>query len=388
MCSFFPPLLLDMSDHNNLIRDAYNRFLRRNKRLVPNQYQLLTEVKALSKKKKISRLPKEISLKNVKQFLDEKKPIIQYETPRRIRPKQFQTIPIIKLGVYHADHSFFHPNLAQFNDGHTGFMVFVENFTNRLFVHPSRLSDKVGWTNAVEAFMRQVDHVSIIYSDCDPVPGKSRTWREQVTQKYGFTWRFVRRPPKAFLAERFVGYVKQKLSASLLSESERKKEPALRWVDMVKPLWQNYNKQKILHTSFRRDQVTPNNFETFLSQLKKDAEPEMNFHMSRAGPFSIERWNRRLFKFDLNQRVYILKKIDWTVFHGKRKFLKGTQDGTWELTKTFTISGRQLRASKNGDLIPVYALKEFDDVDYMGDDYRMQHFWFYENQLRAAGPTV
>lgn len=362
---------------------AFKLFLRRNKKLAPNQHQLLREAQNLaSDRKEFSRFSRDLNVQATKQYLDNKKSVARFENPKRIRPRQFQTLPVIKLGVYHVDHATFFPQWAEFNDGHTGFIVCVENFTNKLFLYPCKSTNKESWSRAIQQFFKQVHNVNTIYSDYDGVPS-SVYWRTDIERRYGVRWHFLRKMPKAFLAERFVGYVKRQISISLAIESEQRNRLAQRWVDLLKPLWQNYNRQTILHTKFQRDQVTDDNFEEFLAQLKKDKEPEMGFHFHKAGPFSIERWNRRLFAFDLGQKVYILKKSDPSVDMNFRRFSKPTVAGSWDTSKEFTISGRQLRSSKNKDLIPVYSLKEFDKK-HLEDKHITQHFYFYENELKAV----
>lgn len=375
--------MADISDSLRPFLDqAFRLFLRRNKRLTPNQYQLLTEAKTLARDTGQRKILKRLDSKVTKQYLDAKKPIARFEIPRRIRPRQFQTLPTVKLGVYHTDHSTFFPQWAEHNDGNTGFIVYVENFTNRLFAYPCLSTNKESWSRAMRHFFSEVDNVNTVYSDADAVP-VSEQWRKSVEQRYGIRWHFLRRMPKAFLAERYVGYIKRQLSISMAMESVRKNQQVMRWVDMLKPLWKNYNRQKIMHTNFERDKVTPQKFEKFLAELKKDKEPEMGFHFYKAGPFSIESWNRRLFKFNLGQKVYVLRKSDPSVDITYRFFSKATRHGSWDINKVFTVSGRQLRSTKNNDLIPVYSLKEFDKK-HREDNHISQHFYFYENELKAV----
>lgn len=365
---------------------AYNRFLSRNRNLVPNQYQLLTEAQTLVRENGLRGIKKHLKLPIVKRYLDDKQSAAQFDIPRRIRPKHFQTMPVIKPGVYHVDHATFLPAWASYNDGHTGFIVYVENFTNRLFVCPCRSTNTESWTKALEAFLKVTHNVHTLCSDYDGVPS-SDEWRNNVRRKYGIRWMFLRRLPKAFLAERYVGYVKKRLSVSLAAASQNKKKIVKRWVDMVQPLWQNYNQQFVQGTKFRRNQVTDENFETFLSQLKNDPEPEMKFHFYKAGPFLNENWNRRLFKFDLGQKVYVLKKTDPSVMSDERTYIKATVAGSWDTRKKFTIVSRQLRSTKNGrEMIPVYSLKEFDKK-HREDRHVSRHYYFYENQLKAAVPS-
>lgn len=368
-----------------LLRKAQQRFQRRNKRLVPNHVQLLQEARELSRSEG-KKLGGRLTVQNVKDYLSQNKDVARFETARKIRPTHFQTMPIIKLGVYHIDFSGFHPEWAEHNDGNSGFIVIVENFTNKLFVYPSPILDPIrNWKIAIDKFMAQknVGEVNTLCSDNDAV-GQSSKFKQYILQKYNIRWHTLKRIPKAFLAERFNGYIKKHLSITLDMESRRKKQQVKRWIDLLQPLYKAYNRQIIPNTNFRRDQVNPDNFEKFLSQLKGgDPQPEMNFHFARAGPFIQERWNRRLFKFDLGQKVWTLAKTNPSVDPKKREFLKANVYGVWDKKKEYTIAGRQLRSTKQGHLIPVYSLKEFN-VPNKGEKRPMMHFYFYENQLKAV----
>lgn len=366
-----------------VLQRAYVRFLRRNKRLTPNQHQLLLEAKNLINEKNLgTRLFQRLQLRTAKQFLDAKKPVGQFELPRKIRPSQFQTVATIKPGIYQADHAVYLPSYAPHNDGNTGFIVFVENFTNKLFAYQCKDTSTESWSKAIEKFFSVNHSVASIYSDYDGVPS-SDTWRQNLERKYHFQWRFLRRLPKAFLAERYVGYIKQALSISLASESQRKGVVVKRWVDMLEPVWKNYNRQKVTKTTFQRDQVTPDNFDKFLTELTGEKDPEMKFHFYKAGPFANEKWNKRLFKFDLGQKVYILKQTDPTVDIHYRRYMKPSVTGSWDTSKTYTVVGRQLRSAKNGDLLPVYSLDKFNKR-HREDNHITRHYYFYENQLKAA----
>ena len=57
---------------------------------------------------------------------------------RRDRVKHYQGTLAFKPGVYFVDYGEFHKKWRRYNGGATGFLVAVENLTNRLFVLPTR----------------------------------------------------------------------------------------------------------------------------------------------------------------------------------------------------------------------------------------------------------
>ena len=59
--------------------------------------------------------------------------------------------------------------LAPFNNGIAGFILAVENFTNKLFVIPTKTKNSSDWDKAVEQFINVTRNVSLIYSDRDAV---------------------------------------------------------------------------------------------------------------------------------------------------------------------------------------------------------------------------
>lgn len=71
------------------------------------------------------------------------------------RPKHFQTISVLRPGVFFIDYAEFRPDLKQFNGGNTGFLVGVQNVTNQLYVTPCGNKATESWLKAVESF---VDH--------------------------------------------------------------------------------------------------------------------------------------------------------------------------------------------------------------------------------------
>jgi len=77
-----------------------------------------------------------ITLTKIYAFLNTQEELARFGPARKT--KEYQTVGVLRPGVYHIDYGEFHANWAGSNAGHTGFLVAVENFTNRLFVLPTR----------------------------------------------------------------------------------------------------------------------------------------------------------------------------------------------------------------------------------------------------------
>jgi hypothetical protein len=173
---------------------------------------------------------------------------------------------------------------------------------------------------------------------------------------------------KAFLAERYIGFVKTKLSQALAHKGGKN------WVQFVEPLVKEYNSEKIEGTSYKRSTISRENFSHFLSQLLKLEQPELTFNGFKAGPFQTDEWNRKIFKFDLGQRVLLARRANWKETEEKlTAFTKISSVGGFGKT-VFTISGRQLRRNKSlKTFVPVYSLQE------LGPSLH-----FYANELKRA----
>lgn len=382
--------------------EAVTLFQNENKGLLPSRQQLLETALDLKKKRRIRTL--KISAKEVAHYYLQGGPneFVQYSTPKRVRPKYFQTISVIKLGMWHIDYADFHRAWSEENDGKTGFILAVENFTNKLFVDPCRGTHTAVWLSAIKKLLKKYPNISSFYSDPDPV-ATSPKFRKLIHDKYNIRWLFLRKNNKSFLAERYIGLVKLQISMSLAS-SFKKDGISRRWIDLVQPLVDRYNQLTIPHTTFRRCDVNQSNFDKFLQQFTGLKQPDMQFYLSHAGPFKNQHWNRLFFKFDLGQKVMINPDANYHLIKGKRFNWKKSIKGFYD-TKIFTISGRQLRRTdmKKNTLVPVYALAEFDklfalqypprnEAEQKKLDWKLQQrnqalakrFNFYENELIAV----
>lgn len=286
------------------------------------------------------------------------------------RPKHFQTISILRPGVFFIDYAEYRPDLRKKNENKAGFLLAVENVTNRLFVYPCGNKNTQSWTQAIEAFLDLTQNVRTVNSDRDAV-ATSKKFQTMMQQKYGIGWFFLPKNSKSYLAERYIGFVKKKLSQAM------KVKKTDNWIQFVKPLLKEYNTQKIESTQFTRQQVNRTNFLHFLSQLLKAKDPELEFNASKMGPFSIEAWNKKCFKFAIGDKVLLAKSALWKNPNGHRKkthiFTKRSVEGGFT-SSPYTVSSMQLRRTKkSASLVSVYSLKE------MGPNLH-----FYENELRPV----
>jgi len=308
---------------------------------------------------------KGITLNKIYTFLNSQENVGRFAPARKT--KDYQTVGVLRPGVYHIDYGEFHANWSGANGGHTGFLVAVENFTNRLFVLPTRGKATPEWLKAIESFVEVRRDVSSIFSDRDSV-ATSLDFRDRIFRDYKIVWRFLKKGHKAYLAERYIGFMKTKLSQALAQKGGKN------WINFVKPIVDEYNREKIDGTSYRRQAVNRQNFSHFLSQLMKTSEPELEFNSFKAGPFANHDWNRKIFKYNLGQKVLLARRANWKDSAEKLKtFTKISSEGGFGQT-VYTVTGRQLRHSKGSkSYVPVYSLGE------LGPSLH-----FYTNELKPA----
>lgn len=280
---------------------------------------------------------------------------------RRDRFSGHQTIGVLKSGVFFVDYGEFHKDWRSYNDGCTGFLVAVENLTNRLFALPTRGRDTNQWLESLEKIISLGQNIRIVITDRDTV-ARSNKFREKIARLYRIRWFFMKKGHKSFLAERFIGFLKKKLGQALALWGGR------RWIEYLKETVRAYNNEVVPGTSYKRKNLNEKNFEPFARQLLKEPQLDTRYSSFKAGPFKHRAWNERIFKFRLGEKVLLSRKADWST--RQQAFVKISEFGGYG-QKIFTISGRQLRANRRFDrYIPVYSLKELGPS-----------FHFYEPEL-------
>jgi len=335
-------------------------------KIPPSGTQLLA--KAHSKKLAVKN-------KDIYKFKRERASLVgSFAQPKKV--KYFQTIGVPRPGVYFIDYGEFHSQWSWHNSGCTGFLIAIENCTNRLFVLPTQGKATKQWLDSIEKFVELTRDVRVILSDRDSV-ATSKSFRDIIREKYNIEWHFLRKGNKSYLAERGIRTVKTLLSQALLKlQSEKSGEIQKRWIDLVPILCEKYNSQKILNTSYTRKSVHKDNFLHFLGQLLGYGEKniELKFNEFKVSEFANKTWNAKVFKFQLGDKVRVLRKAIWNKEFSddkvKNVFEKPSIKGAFS-NSAFKVIGRQLRHDKmRKRLVAVYSLEGLGP-----------YFNFYENEL-------
>jgi hypothetical protein len=184
---------------------------------------------------------------------------------------------------------------------------------------------------------------------------------------------------KSFLAERYIGFLKQKMGQALSLWGGKK------CVDFLAEAVLAYNNEKIPGTSYKRKAVNKHNFEHFASQLL-GKNMENRFSSFKAGPFAHKDWNKKIFKFDLGEKVLLARRANWNA--KTSHFLKVSEKGGFG-KQLFTIESRQLRADKSfRQYVPVYSLKELGPSKHFYEKEMAKTSVPYEAPAAAAAAAA
>lgn len=273
-----------------------------------------------------------------------KQPIVARFSHHR-KQRLYQSFGFLRPGCFQVDYAEYGKGGPQ-NQRFKGFILFVENVTNWLHVVPVRRKGLPEWRSAVQSLVDHHGEVRSCTSDRDPaVTGPA--FMEHVKARHGISWHFLTLRNKAYLAERFIGIVKRKLS--MATAANRTKN----WLQYVAPIVRAHNEERIGRTNFTRKQVKRRNFLKFLQALFPDVEDaRMLMLLDKQVPLKSPRANRRLFKFGIGDSVYLRKQSQWTRSMRRDNETIGrfraSRDGSFG-TKIYTISGMLLRTNKHFD---------------------------------------
>lgn len=340
----------------NELNLLYESFLKRSAGVPPTANQLLQAAKTKNSS---------LSKTRIAAFLKSKLVHAQFTAGKK-RPKVFQTISVPRPGVFFVDYAEFHKEFAKFNNkGCTGFLICVENLTNKLFIFPCKGKSTAEWEQAMQALIDNTGYIRTIYSDRDSV-ATSPTFQKEMSEKYNIRWYFLRAKNKSYLAERYIRYVKEKLSQAMIIAQSKN------WIQFVPGLYREYNNEQVEGATFKRKAINEANFNDFLSQVFRLKNPELAFNRARIGPFQNVNWNKALFSFKPGDSVLIARKANWREKLVGGAFFKASHQGSFS-PRVYTISGRQLRAAKGfKKYVAVYSVTDLPET------------WFYEEDLKKV----
>jgi hypothetical protein len=262
--------------------------------------------------------------------------------------ENYQTAFLSSFGTVQADLGFFPNKIARFNKEKAAFFLAVECSTTKLFAIPISNKSMTSLKNAIDKMIELKYFPGLKTIVMDREAGiLSEQMRKFLTEKYGIRVWYMKRRNKAYLAERYIKYVKTYLSKLMAIKNSKK------WIDKLEPAINYINTLKSPGTSFPRNEVNQKNFNAFLKEKYNVAFPSLmknlaDTHVSKLLYERRERGGKKVFKFNLGDIIIISKKGQGKLINS---FKKPSIEGEFD-KKPFKIIGRELRFGKKLQSIP------------------------------------
>lgn len=282
---------------------------------------------------------------------------------RYVKPSHFMTNSFPRYGVIMLDFANFQEKRSRFNQGNKGFIVGVECVSQKLACVPCKDKTRASWKNAISDMLQNsFPRAHRLITDRDTaVTGKA--FQQWLKETYKVDISFLRSRSKAFLSERMIRFLKERLSIALKAnalDGDKNKSFKFNWIQFVPDIVQTYNREKVTGTNIKRVDVDHQNFWDVLKQKWKAKEPLtlMSLLTETKMPRPI---SDAVFKYDQGQKVMLARDANYKL--KESKFKKRSVTGSFG-PEIYTISNRRLKSSMNLFLTPVYSLKELSGLFY------------------------
>jgi hypothetical protein len=329
----------ELDDLNDEEKDVLKIFLES-----ANEGKLLSEGDLKNKVNEAGINVRKSFLKAVPNFFPKMLPFKEIHKNR----ENYQTAFLSSFGTVQADLGFFPNKIARFNKEKAAFFLAVECSTTKLFAVPISNKSMISLKKAIDKMIELKYFPGLKTIVMDREAGiLSEQMRKFLTEKYGIRVWYMKRRNKAYLAERYIKYVKTYLSKLMAIKNSKK------WIDKLEPAINYINTLKSPGTSFPRNEVNQKNFNAFLKEKYKVSSPSLmknlaDTHVSKLLYERRERGRKRVFKFNLGDIIIISKKGQGKLINS---FKKPSIEGEFD-KKPFKIIGRELRFGKKLQSIP------------------------------------
>ena len=286
------------------------------------------------------------------------------------KPQTFMAPSFTRWGTVMIDLGMYGDNAKTrwHNKGCGAFILGVECISKKLCVVPVSDKASASWQQAITIMVEtEFDGVSVVLSDREAAL-TSATFRKAMQANFGVDIRHLKTRHKAFLAERYIRFVKERLSTAMRFN----KPKDLNWTRHAVTLVKEFNSRVIEGTNVRRNDVNKNNYMHLLSQLMNVADPDVVMNMSTSANHSL-RVQKALWRYAVGDLVLLLKGL--TAGEKATTFAKPSVWGRFNTSQVYTVSDLVLKRDQTMALVPVYKLST------MG---KMLSGLFYERELKAA----
>ena len=299
------------------------------------------ELLAISKAKKLGLTTRQV--RNIrKQFVE-----TLVFTSARLKPKEFMTVAIHKLGLLQWDVGFFEKEIAKLNRKYKGFLLSVCVATG-LMMPVLVVQNKVGtYQFALKKIVdsRLFPAIHTIQTDKERA-FVSPELTEYALEEFGIRFHQMVTGSKAFAAERAIRTIKTKVSQVQLSRKTDK------WINIILDVANHHNEQNAFGTSFRRIDIDDENFLQYMSERYGKKDVTLTYPGSKIS-YAYLKWAgmaEKLMKFKVGEKVAVTILADKTVKRKYKTFIKKSRHGTY-YPKVYKIVKAALRKTYSGQLV-------------------------------------
>lgn len=277
------------------------------------------------------------------------------------KPSHFMSNSFPKFGVVMIDYAVFQEKRSRFNEGCKGFLLGVECISQKLSCVPCKDKSRASWKKAVVIMLDlHFPKAHHLISDRDTaVTGKS--FLEWLKTNYKTDISFLRSRSKAFLSERMIRFMKERLSLALKFHSrDVKLKDRYNWTRHVNPILEDYNSKFVTGTDIKRSSVNETNYFRVLEDRWKikDAPTMMSLLTQNSIPKPL---SDKIFKYDIGDKVLLSRDANYNL--KQSKFTKRSVTGSFG-PDPYIIIARKLKNTRNLFLTPVYGLKQLSGLFY------------------------
>lgn len=270
----------------------------------------------------------------------------------KLRPKYFPTQMVFKPGLVQIDLGFIfqkEEDWVKANRGYTSIFLAIDTTTNRICVVPMKSRKSAEFLRSFKKIISFFPHVHRFLSDKERGI-RSKKVLEALKNKYGIPLTFVDRRNKAYLAERAIAIIRQKLMKTLHARGFRP-EP---WTGLVQKIVAKMNSSPVKGTSFSPNQIHSKNLARFLDEkLSRDSSYFVNLSSLDSKSVSDPKARKKLWKYKVGDAVLITTRLSQSYQRRVgRGYYKTTKHGSF-LPEKFAIHRCKLRAAlKPNILVP------------------------------------
>ncbi len=267
----------------------------------------------------------------------------RFRDARTPRPIVFQTLIRGRYATAFADVGFL-SGYKRENEGHIGFLLFVEAFSGQMAAIPIKKRDIPAFEEAFEKLIRLTSLNELHLVLCDRERSMfSKKFQIWLKQKHGIRLRYLHTRSKAWKAERGIAVVRRRLIACMETAGTR------HWLSLLNPLLRHWNSQEIQDTGYRRRDITSKNLHHFLAQKYGAEDIGALFSVSTVNAQHIknQRWLKRIFSFDTGDKVLVEARAAGE----KDKFYKATSKGYYSKLQ-YIVKARYVATARDLSAIP------------------------------------